>query len=459
MKQDTSDWQDGLAADLKRIYTSGLREDAEPETVPVLAELAVELCNEPYRGEKDYYSLVIADLLRRAIGRAEPTKKRRRGFEMLLGIAGAENELGLEDRREHAVPYFPQYSNKDSLRRGEVGGQPFEQIVRERIVRQMLALAGEDGFVYKARYAGPKDTRDDEATSDVADDGSSSRSATPEEPPVRPPQPLESPPPAFPAQPSQSPGSSHSTAGRRRAILAVLICLGLVGAAAILVAVGAFSSVRQRVEIWGPARPLYDYRRYNGNNDCADPTNPATDYGRCGAITTYPVFNSFIHTPFYGDERAFFDGRRGDQSQHEYGDPIQDVASGDKTVVLRIYIDNMAQVYEKEPELTTAYNTRIRVALPSIAGKSLIAYAYISADHTITVYDSAVLTASQSFTLEYIPGSTVLWVNGRHAPYHPSNEIIGSEGALIGVKGTNGVFPPSGWAQAIVELKVRVVPQ
>jgi hypothetical protein len=458
MKQDTSNWQDGLAADVKRIYSSGLREDIEPETVPVLAELAMELCNEPNGGEKDYYYLVIADLLRRAIG-AEPTNQRRRGLEMLFGIAEAENELGLEDRREHAVPYFPQYSNKDSLRRGEVGGQPFERVVRERVVRQMLVLADEYGFVYKARFAVPADIQGDEATSDVADDGSSHESATRVDLPTLSAQPLESPPPAPPLKPSQSPASSRSTTGRRWAILVLLICLGLVGAAAILVAVGAFSSARQRIEIWGPARPFYDYRRYNGNNNCADPTNPATDYGRCGAITTYPVFNSFIHTPFYNDERAFFDGRRDDQSQHEYGDPIEDVTSKDKMVILRIYIDNMAQVYEKEPALTTAYNTRIRVALPSIVGKSLIAYAYISADRTITVYDSAVLTASQSFSLEYIPGSTVLWVSGRHAPYHPSDEIIGSEGALIGVKGTNGVFPPSEWAQAIVELKVRVVPQ
>jgi hypothetical protein len=125
---------------------------------------------------------------------------------------------------------------------------------------------------------------------------------------------------------------------------------------------------------------------------------------------------------------------------------------------MRIYIDNMAQVYEKEPALTTAYNTRVRIALPTTAGKSLIAYAYIGADRAITVYDSAVLTASRQFSLEYIPGSAILWVRGEHS-IQLSDEIIGSKGALVGTTEANGVFSPSSSAIAIAELKMRAVPR
>jgi len=54
-----------------------------------------------------------------------------------------------------------------------------------------------------------------------------------------------------------------------------------------------------------PDRPVFDYQKRA--RDCASVTRPDTRRSRCGAVD--PVFNSFVNTPSYGDERAFLDAR------------------------------------------------------------------------------------------------------------------------------------------------------
>src|SRR3989344_3022403 len=72
---------------------------------------------------------------------------------------------------------------------------------------------------------------------------------------------------------------------------------------------------------WSPNRPVFDY------NNTAD---------RVGSLTG-PVFNSFINTPFYGDERAFFDASRTDQASqpNAFKDVLAYPTQGSKEVILR----------------------------------------------------------------------------------------------------------------------------
>src|ERR1035437_6421582 len=88
---------------------------------------------------------------------------------------------------------------------------------------------------------------------------------------------------------------------RKSKIALVVLALGL-GAAAFPVVHAEFY----------PIRPTFDYNKYDPNNlNCNDPNNIAAQNGRCGSLNG-PVFDSFINTPSYGDERAFFDGHRSD---------------------------------------------------------------------------------------------------------------------------------------------------
>jgi hypothetical protein len=431
MSEDNEQYKPGLEADLTHIYENGLEKEVESVTIPVLAELAEAVSGNEDHSELDHYSDVVECVLRQAIQRLERTAKWRSGVEALFGMT-SDRALGLEARRNDAANALG-YKDADTLRRGQVNKRPLHVVILEEVTYQLVALAIEHDFLYSARY-GELVTSSDEPPAELI-------------------------PPTSTTNPVDPPAKHRLRPSRR-----ILFVIGMAALAGAAVFAGASILTAQdkpstRIEIWGPSRQLYDYSRSNGNNDCADPTNPAAYYGRCGAITEFPVFNSFINTPTYGDERAFFDGRRGDQTVAQNTDPITNVTSSDKIATLRLYVDNMAVVHPKEPELTTAYNARVRVALPSNAGSNLVVYGYISADRTTPVYDTVDLIDRHSFELEYLPGSAVL-LRGNHR-YPLSDSIIGSEGALIGTNVMNGVLPPSETfsTTALIELKVRAVSQ
>jgi hypothetical protein len=482
MEHHDTRWHDGLAANLLLIFGKGLRKGVAPATLTVLVELAEAVSNASNDGEPDYYCMQIENLLRKTFRRVETDPKRQLGLEKLYGIApdeeSVENVLGLESRRDDAAKLLG-YGNKDTLRRGEVEGISFEKIVREDVLRVMLAIAGEHDFVFTERY-GPLPPP---SSTDQDDSQESSDEASPEPPATATPGA-----PLLGADETDTCRSSREDAQTKQAVVAesdrpvvlsppttkslwwlrqtgrvvAAVAASLAGVTALVAALLFATSGSQNPptyhDVWGPARPVYDYHRYIGNNDCADGANPSAYNGRCGASTDFPVFNSFINTPSYGDERAFFDGYRAELAKGHASDPVKNVLSGNHVVVLRIYVDNNAQVDETEPERTTAYNTRVRVYLPSTTGKSLVAYAYVSADRAITVYDSVDLTNRTPFSLEYIPGSAVL-LRGHHS-YPLSDEIIGSEGALIGMNKMNGILPPeTNFSGCLIELKVRAVPQ
>lgn len=201
-----------------------------------------------------------------------------------------------------------------------------------------------------------------------------------------------------------------------------------------------------------PDRPTFDYNKYDPNNqNCQDPKNPAANYGRCGSLNG-PVFNSFINTPSYGDERAFFDGRRSDMAANTNADDIKNVNEGSKEVVLRMYVHNNAN-QDTNSTNGVARNTKVRISLPTGTEQVLRARAYISADNAAMVEDTADLMGTEKFSLSYIPGSAKL-LRGT-AQYGLSDSII-TDGAPIGDKVMNGDLPGCFGYAALVEVRVKV---
>jgi hypothetical protein len=215
----------------------------------------------------------------------------------------------------------------------------------------------------------------------------------------------------------------------------------------LLTLAGKHHFIYSAVRSWGtfyPDRPVYDYNSLSWN------------YGRYGATDGRPVFNSFINTPSYGDERAFFDGRRGNQSNMENWDPVTNVTS-DRTAVLRMYVDNMAYVFPEDPYLSTAYGARVRVHLPTATATVLRARGYIWADNADMVEDTVDLIGSEPFRVVYIPGSAVL---RRHTyEYGLDDSIIEEEGAPIGHTVMDGILPAGSQFEytALVKVTVRIL--
>ncbi|MDB5171134.1 MAG: exported protein of unknown function [Candidatus Saccharibacteria bacterium] len=202
-----------------------------------------------------------------------------------------------------------------------------------------------------------------------------------------------------------------------------------------------------------PDRPTYDYNKFDPNNlNCDDAANPAAQNGRCGSMNG-PVFNSFVNTPSYGDERAFFDGRRSDMAANTNADDIQNVNDGSKEVVLRMYVHNNANTYTNASGQGVAHNTKVRIALPTATEQVLRARAYISADNAGLVEDTADLLGSEKFNVTYVPGSAKL-LRGT-SQYALSDSIVGS-GAQVGNNTMNGDLPGCFEFAALVEIHVKV---
>ncbi len=220
---------------------------------------------------------------------------------------------------------------------------------------------------------------------------------------------------------------------------------------------------------FAPARATYDYNKFDPNNlNCNDPNNPAAQHGRCGSLTG-PVFNSFINTPSYGDERTFFDGRRSDQAASATADTIPNVNEGSKEVILRIYVHNNAnqdtdclpahltntgcsQIDNNAPGI--AHNTRVRIQLPTDASQVARATAFISADNATTVSDTTDMTGTEKFTATLVPGSAKLLRDSNQ--YALSDSIADPNGALIGDSAMDGNLPGCFNFAALIEVHVRI---
>ncbi len=201
-----------------------------------------------------------------------------------------------------------------------------------------------------------------------------------------------------------------------------------------------------------PDRQPFDYNKPCNPND-------SDKYDRCGSLTG-PVFNSFINTPSYGDERAFLDARRTDQTAAgSYQNVLNNVTDGSKEVILRTYIHNNANQSTNASGLGVAKNTTVRVALPTGTAQALRARSYISASNATPrmVEDTVDLVSNKKFRVEYIPGSAILYNNsafkeGKRLP----NSVVTS-GTLIGDDALDGNLPGCFEYEAVVHVRVKII--
>lgn len=195
---------------------------------------------------------------------------------------------------------------------------------------------------------------------------------------------------------------------------------------------------------WWPERKGFSYA-------------PCEQPGEICGSSTGPVFNSFVATPSYGDERPFLDARRSDQTQSgAYENILRDVTEGSSTVVLRIYVHNNADPETNATGLGIARGTRVRVGVPNVSATALQATASITADNARPrrVQDTVQLTASRRFRVAYIPGSA--WVYSNEGRFRLSDSIVSQTGAQVGTRRPDGIVPGSFRNDLTVQLQLRV---
>ncbi len=199
-----------------------------------------------------------------------------------------------------------------------------------------------------------------------------------------------------------------------------------------------------------PARPTFDYNK---------PCNPSDSdpYDRCGSLTG-PVFDSFINTPSYGDERSFVDARRSDQTASgSFKNVLPAVTGGSKDVVVRMYIHNNANPSTNNG-IGVAHGTNVRVLVPTGTGTALRARGYIGATNATPnlVEDTVDFTDSQNFSLEYVPGSATLYDNDNFKSGVKLSDSIVTTGAPIGSDALDGNFKGCFEFEAVVQLHLKV---
>lgn len=207
-----------------------------------------------------------------------------------------------------------------------------------------------------------------------------------------------------------------------------------------------------------PGRATFDYNKFDANNlNCDDPNNIAAQGGRCGSMNG-PVFNSFINTPSYGDERQFTDGRRTDQAPSATSDTVKDVTDGSKQVLIRMYVHNNANQNTNASGKGIAHNTKVSLELPTNSSSALQAVGAISASNATPaeVTDTVFMTGSRAFHVKYVAGSAKLL---RGTSSFALSDSIVSGGALIGDQQMNGNLPGCFDFAALVEVKVDIIPE
>lgn len=204
-----------------------------------------------------------------------------------------------------------------------------------------------------------------------------------------------------------------------------------------------------------PARPVWDYNKTQGQ-DCTDISNPAADHGRCGP-TDGPVFNSFINTPSYGDERAFLDARLMESTAMGSYKNVVDLSGKEagQRLVVRLYVNNDAnEIYGPK---TTAHNTKVRLAMPTGSAKGLRVVGYISANNASPgeVEDTVDFVSDRPFRLKFVPGSAVMYRDDQSKQYLSTS--ITTDGALIGATSADGEFPAGFDKDAQIQAQLEIL--
>ncbi len=212
----------------------------------------------------------------------------------------------------------------------------------------------------------------------------------------------------------------------------------------VLILAAVFAAIAIPVTVraaWGPDRPVFDWN------------NPADRKGS----TTGPVFNSFINTPTYGDERNFTTASPANQAVWRDEVAVQPGQEYD----VRVFVHNNANQDTNASGVGVAKNTRVRVALPSGYANGFDVAGYVSADNAKPqmVYDSAALrNNNQTFALSYVPGSAKIYNNDAFKNGAPLPDgVVSANGTPIGHNDLSGNMPGCFEFQAVVIIRVKVV--
>lgn len=205
---------------------------------------------------------------------------------------------------------------------------------------------------------------------------------------------------------------------------------------------------------FGPNRPVYDYNKPCNPND-------SDKYDRCGSLEG-PVFNSFVNTPTYGDERNFarvaevVDG----QSPVEADFAETKTAQAGKEYWVRTFVHNNANVSTNDGQGEgVARDTKVRVAIAEGTANGVDVMSYVSASNATpgTVWDSATLANSnRAFSVSYVPGSAKIYNRAHQTGLALPDSIVSANGAPIGYDQMNGNVPGCFEFSAYVYVKVKV---
>lgn len=169
-----------------------------------------------------------------------------------------------------------------------------------------------------------------------------------------------------------------------------------------------------------------------------------------------PVFNSFINTPYYGDERTFFDARMSDGGAGSTKDVLPYVTSGTKEVILRTYVHNNANQSTNASGVGVAKGVKVRIDLPTGTDTAMRMRSYISATNAKEVTDTAELVDSKAFGVSYVAGSARMY-NSANPNGATLSDTIVTTGAPIGYNTPNGEVPGCFDYQTFVEIRVKIV--
>lgn len=203
------------------------------------------------------------------------------------------------------------------------------------------------------------------------------------------------------------------------------LALSVVAITAIAIPVAVYAG-------YGPVRPTYNWN------------NPAD---RGGSLNG-PVFNSFINTPTYGDERnhARIADVVANQSPNQADFKETETADAGKTYWVRTFVHNNANQTTNNG-VGVAQNTRVKVKIAEGVANGVDVMSYVSADNAInkdgqpmrTIWDTATLSnSSRAFEVAYVPGSAILYNVAHQEGVRLPDAITSDTGALIGNETMDG---------------------
>jgi hypothetical protein len=221
------------------------------------------------------------------------------------------------------------------------------------------------------------------------------------------------------------------------ALLAAMVIAG-VGAALAWIKDGE-SAVELSAAGWGPPRPAYWCKRAT-SCDGAD----------------HVVFDSYVNTPHYGDERAFVDAKPVTVKEPGYFQNVLSVRPGE-SVLVRFYVNNTAWTARLGHRRGIAKGTKARAEVPLTASTRHDIVGYIRARNARPrmVWDGVTLQSDEPTIVRYEFGSARWWTKHLPAGLHLSDALM-EEGTPIGSWALDGRFGDSFIDSGLLTFRVRI---